>query len=526
MKESFKKGIAIIEAIIMSILVVVGVGIHSESKVQAYEDSLSLAVVESNGEIGEWSGEYACNVGESVTFKIIGYDREKKKEVDIDWNKYTVKWTKWTPDSGYVDNLGEELEGSGASYTIEKVEEKDFYIQGGDNVHYNATLYNNNGEQVAYVYIFLCNKADYIRLEGNYSNRFLKEGDSVTFSVGAYDWDGNTIDLSSKGYSLTWYKIVGHDDYWNEIREEIKDITGATYTIDKIESEYLYNWATEEGEDKYYCVTLCKDGHDIVRQNFILYDSDTAIEIMSGEGEYKASVGDSVTLSPEVCDPDGNLIDLSDSKYSFKWYKVGNSWDERIQLEDTENSYTINKVQKSDFSTKDEEGDWYSGNYYIMDIYVNGKYVTNAYFYLCESDDSKPIESTTSEQPTTTSVSEQPTLSEQPTTPTSEKVTAPAKGKITKINTKKKSAKKIKLSLKKINKAKGYQVAVYTSKKTAKNDKNALVKKFVKKVSVTISSKKLKNKKRLYIKARAYVFDGKKKVYGKWSTVKQVKIKK
>ena len=114
-----------------------------------------------------------------------------------------------------------------------------------------------------------------------------------------------------------------------------------------------------------------------------------------------------------------------------------------------------------------------------------------------------------------------------PSSVSSTKVKAPGKAKIKKITTKKKSAKKVKLTLKKIKGAKGYQVAIYKTKKNAKKNKKATVKKFVKKLKVTIKSKKLKNKNKLYVKARAYVLDTNgKKVYGKWSKVKKVKIKK
>ena len=59
----------------------------------------------------------------------------------------------------------------------------------------------------------------------------------------------------------------------------------------------------------------------------------------------------------------------------------------------------------------------------------------------------------------------------------------------------------------------------------------ALNKKFKKKKSVQTKKtkytiKKLKKKKTYYIRVRAYKMNGKKKVYGKWSTVKKVKIKK
>ncbi|MCI9617291.1 MAG: hypothetical protein HFG31_04705 [Eubacterium sp.] len=110
--------------------------------------------------------------------------------------------------------------------------------------------------------------------------------------------------------------------------------------------------------------------------------------------------------------------------------------------------------------------------------------------------------------------------------PETTSVKAPGKAKIKSITAKKKSTKKVKLLLKKIRGAKGYQVAVYKIKKNAAKNKKVIVKKFVKKTSVTVTSKKLKNKKTLYVKVRAYKLDGKKKIYGKWSKVKKVKIKK
>ena len=104
-------------------------------------------------------------------------------------------------------------------------------------------------------------------------------------------------------------------------------------------------------------------------------------------------------------------------------------------------------------------------------------------------------------------------------------VTKPGKAKISKIAKRKKSAKKMKITLKKVKGAKGYQVAVYKTKKNAKKNKKALIKKYIKKVKYTIKSKKFKNKKTLYVKARAYKLDGKKKVFGAWSKIKKSKAK-
>lgn len=95
------------------------------------------------------------------------------------------------------------------------------------------------------------------------------------------------------------------------------------------------------------------------------------------------------------------------------------------------------------------------------------------------------------------------------------------KTKIAKAS-KKKNVKKIKLTLKKIKGAKGYQVKVSTSKKFKKK---TTVTKTVKKLTNTINIKKLKVVKKYYIKARAFSKTKGTTSYGKWSKVKAVKIK-
>lgn len=87
---------------------------------------------------------------------------------------------------------------------------------------------------------------------------------------------------------------------------------------------------------------------------------------------------------------------------------------------------------------------------------------------------------------------------------------------------KKKGSKKVKISLKKIKGATGYQVRIYKSKKA----KKALVRKTVKKVKFNLIKKKVKNKKKLYIRARAYRIVKGRKYYGKWSKRKKIKISK
>ena len=94
------------------------------------------------------------------------------------------------------------------------------------------------------------------------------------------------------------------------------------------------------------------------------------------------------------------------------------------------------------------------------------------------------------------------------------------KTKIAKAS-KKKNVKKIKLTLKKIKGAKGYQVKVSTSKKFKKK---TTVTKTIKKLTNTVNIKKLKVVKKYYIKARAFSKTKGTINYGKWSKVKVVKI--
>ena len=96
-------------------------------------------------------------------------------------------------------------------------------------------------------------------------------------------------------------------------------------------------------------------------------------------------------------------------------------------------------------------------------------------------------------------------------------VTAPAKGMLKKCINKK--GKKISLSWEKIKGAKGYQIQ-YADNKKFKKKKSQWTKK------TTYTIKKLKKKKTYYVRVRAYKADGSKKVYGSFSKVKKVKIKK
>ena len=140
--------------------------------------------------------------------------------------------------------------------------------------------------------------------------------------------------------------------------------------------------------------------------------------------------------------------------------------------------------------------------------------------------------STETEKPTETpEPTSKPTASPKPTKepsvtpePNSEPTNRPAKvtapegvKKLTAKNNKKKA---VALSWKKVSGAKGYQIQYAFNKKFTKKKKSRLTKK--RKFTV----KKLKKKKTYYFRVRAYKLNGNKKVYGKWSKVKKIKVKK
>ncbi len=136
---------------------------------------------------------------------------------------------------------------------------------------------------------------------------------------------------------------------------------------------------------------------------------------------------------------------------------------------------------------------------------------------------------TTTPEPITVAPSAQPTQAPGKTTvaPTGKcKPVPPAKVKVKKA-LKKKSAKKLTVKIKKLVGVKGYEVRVYKSKKNAKKNKKAIVKKFINKnkAKLVIKSKKLKGKKKLFARVRAKKIDCGQTVFGAWSKPKKVKIK-
>lgn len=141
------------------------------------------------------------------------------------------------------------------------------------------------------------------------------------------------------------------------------------------------------------------------------------------------------------------------------------------------------------------------------------------------------IETTTEKTETTSAVettkpqeantNAQTTTKKQPSQ-TTEKSSVNVGKAVVKKAIKKKNAKKISLTLKRVKGATKYKVQIAKDKKF----KKTIVTKTTKKLTYSVSNSKFIKAKKLYARAKAIVVKGEKTYQGKWSKPKQVEIKK
>ena len=132
----------------------------------------------------------------------------------------------------------------------------------------------------------------------------------------------------------------------------------------------------------------------------------------------------------------------------------------------------------------------------------------------------KPTEKPTTVAPTT-NTNAQTTTKKQPSQTTIKSSVNVGKAVVKKA-IKKKSAKKISLTLKRVKGATKYKVQIAKDKKF----KKTIVTKTTKKLTYSVSNSKFKKAKKLYARAKAIVVKGGETYQGEWSKPKQVKIKK
>lgn len=132
-----------------------------------------------------------------------------------------------------------------------------------------------------------------------------------------------------------------------------------------------------------------------------------------------------------------------------------------------------------------------------------------------EVKDSKPA--TNPSEPATTPSTTQPT-----TKPSTTKNTETVKPKKTSIKKLSKGKKKFTVTWAKVSGVKGYQIQYSSNKTFKKNNKSVTV---TKQKTTKATVKKLKSKKKYYVRVRTYKTVNGKKIYSSWSKVKSVKTK-
>ena len=116
-----------------------------------------------------------------------------------------------------------------------------------------------------------------------------------------------------------------------------------------------------------------------------------------------------------------------------------------------------------------------------------------------------------------------PAKQDETTTPAKQdETTTPVKKTTVKATAKKLSSNKVKLSVKKVAGASKYAVQISTTK----NFKKVVAKKTSKKAVFTVKSKKLKGKKKLYVRVKVYKKVNGKTVASQWSKATKIKVKK
>ncbi len=132
-----------------------------------------------------------------------------------------------------------------------------------------------------------------------------------------------------------------------------------------------------------------------------------------------------------------------------------------------------------------------------------------------EIKDSKPA--TKPSEPVTT-----PSTTQPATKPSTTKNTETVKPKKTSIKKLSKGKKKFTVTWAKVSGVKGYQIQYSSDKKFKKNNKSVTV---TKQKTTKATVKKLKSKKKYYVRVRTYKTVNGKKIYSSWSKVKSIKTK-
>ena len=351
------------------------------------------------------------------------------------------------------------------------------------------------------------------------------------------------IDIDDNG------EAYDHYNFWNVIYSEGNtltvtktDNTKTVYTYDN----NCYDFVDGDGNRFNYIIddstsqskNHLKTGND-VQCSFRVYNIDVPFKVDIDENpiasiEYIGNI--------TVSDKDKHTYDDGDYYYDYTIYQQGakivihyknNTSDTYIckgfYNEDEKDTYYrfINVNDSEDWLDVDYSSDsstWTAGGNNLIYIMCHSVITTIPVTVIPSTPVPNPTPNPT---PAPSPAPAQPapapsTSTSAPAAQTTAQPAAPKNNKKVKVASAKAGKKSVKVTWKKVKGIKGYQIQYSTNKKFKKGNKTITVKS-AKSTSATI--KKLKSKKKYYVRMRTYKVVNGKKVYSAWSKAKSVKVK-
>lgn len=354
------------------------------------------------------------------------------------------------------------------------------------------------------------------------------------------------IDIDDNG------EAYDHYNFWNVIYSEVNTLTvsktGGTKTVYTYDNNY-YTFVDSDGNHFDYDLDFStsqsknhlKPDND-VQCSFRVYNIDVpfTVDIVENPVASIEYIGN-ITVS----DKDKHTYDDGDYYYDYTiyqpgakiviYYKNGTSDTyicQGIYDEDEKDTYYhfINVNDSEDWLDIDDHYDyqyktpWTAGGNNLIYIMCHSVITTIPVTIISSTPVPNPTPNPT---PAPSPAPAQPvpapsTSTSAPAAQTTAQPAAPKNNKKVKVASAKAGKKSIKVTWKKVKGIKGYQIQYSTNKKFKKGNKTITVKS-TKSTSATI--KKLKSKKKYYVRMRTYKIVNGKKVYSAWSKAKSVKVK-
>ena len=386
----------------------------------------------------------------------------------------------------------------------------------------------------------------------------------VPFTIDIKDFDisGITFTLAEKHTLTQGYdsyididnngEAYDHYNFWNVIYSEGNTLTvsktGGTKTVYTYDNNY-YTFVDSDGNHFDYDLDFStsqsknhlKPDND-VQCSFRVYNIDVpfTVDIVENPVASIEYIGN-ITVS----DKDKHTYDDGDYYYDYTiyqpgakiviYYKNGTSDTyicQGIYDEDEKDTYYhfINVNDSEDWLDIDDHYDylyktpWTAGGNNLIYIMCHSVITTIPVTIISSTPVPNPTPNPT---PAPSPAPAQPvpapsTSTSAPAAQTIAQPAAPKNNKKVKVASAKAGKKSVKVTWKKVKGIKGYQIQYSTNKKFKKGNKTITVKS-TKSTSATI--KKLKSKKKYYVRMRTYKVVNGKKVYSAWSKAKSVKVK-